>query len=341
MLISSRFIYNDNASDGGAGAAPDVELSNEVGNEKVDTSAAPAELVLPEEIQQQLKEYQELKAWKAANTKAPEKTAEEIEKESEADRANFIKFSVDNNLLKIDELTKYETLKVREDADLVFESFIQDFKDENPDIKDEQELAEAAKDEFNKIYKLTSENEKAKEKGLAKLAKEAKEIRNPYESKVTEAQTSYNEEKNVRQKMPDFEKFIDTQINKNAPEKVLFKVKRGETEIPIEVELTKEDREAIAKEFKTPKTFFNYNKSVEETEKALDKKIQGWIKVNKFESALEKAAEIFEGVGVKNGSSIGAEHPFAMQQGKVSKLSNGLTLEQSNERVAEARSRFN
>jgi len=337
----NRFIYNDGAEGGAGGAIDIVETGSEAGKlnaSDAPNQAAPDAVVIPDDIRSEL---EQLRAFKAANTKATEKSPEELERENEKDRAEFIKFSVDNELFKIDELTQYESLKVKADADLVFESFVKDFKEENPDIEDEEELAEAAKEEFEKLYKISSDNEKVKEKGLAKLARDAKEIRSPYESKIQTAESNYKEEKQVRQKMPDFDKFIDSQIKKNAPEKFSIKIKAGDTDVPVEIELTAEDREAIAKEFKTPKTFYNYNKSVEETEKALDKKIQGWVKVNKMEQIVSKAFEIGEGLGVRGGSDTGADSPFALKQGQPRQLAKILTLEDSNAKIAEARSRVN
>lgn len=353
MLLKSRFIYEDGANEGGAGASGDAAVNNadasnndaaKTGDDNSNTDSgkqpeAKTEFQIPDEIQAQLKELQELKEWKAANTKAPEKSPEEIAKENEADKANFIKFSVDNELFKIDEYTQYETLKVKADADLVFEGFVKDFKEENPDITDEIELSAAAKEAFDKEYKLSSTNEKAKEKGLAKLAKEANEIRNPYESKVKIAQTSYNEEKEVREKMPAFDKFIDEQIAKNAPDKVPFKIKKGETEVTVEIELTKEDKEALTKAFKTPKTFYSFSKSSEEAQVSVTKKINGWIRENKFEEALTKAFGTGESIGVKNGSNTGADAPFAMQQGQATNTAKILSLEDSNRKIAEARQR--
>jgi len=337
----NRFIYNDDADSGAGGAVDTSGVVNEIGKPAEDNApdpAAPAAAVIPDDIRSEL---EQLRAFKAANTKAPEKSPEELERENERDRAEFIKYSVDNDLFKIDELTQYESLKVKADADLVFESFVKDFKEENPDIEDEEELSEAAKEEFEKIYKISSDNEKIKEKGLAKLARDAKEIRSPYESKIQTAETNYKEEKQVRQKMPDFDKFIDSQIKKNAPDKFSIKVKAGDTDVPVEIELTAEDREAIAKEFKTPKTFYSFNKSVEETEKALDKKIQGWVKVNKMEQIVSKAFEIGEGLGVRGGSNTGADAPFALRQGQPRMTAKVLTLEDSNAKIAEARSRVN
>jgi len=346
MYCKSKFIYNDDANEGGAGGnATDTAAAENTSSENTNTDTnntageQKQELQLPDDIKAQLQELAELKAWKEQNTKAPEKTAEELSKEQEQDKAEFIKYVVDNDLLKIDELTQYESLKVKADADLVFEKFVQDFKEENSDITDAEELAEAAKEEFDKTYKLTSENEKAKERGLAKLAKDANEIRSPFETKVKTAQGSYNEEKEVRAKMPSFDKFIDEKIQKNAPDKVPFTIKKGDAEIQVEVELSKEDKEAIAKAFKTPKTFYSYNKSVEETSAALDKKINGWIKENKFEEALTKAYGTGEGLGVRKGSNTGADAPFALRQGQSTNTGKILTLEESNQKMAEARQR--
>lgn len=341
MLFKSRFFYNDGAGEGGGSSVENTAENNTENNQQEqqqNNEGGEKKFELPEDI---AKELEELRAFRQANQKAPEKTPEEVKKEQEKEKAEFLKYAVENDLLSLDDYTKNESLSVKADADLVFEQFIQDFKEENPDITDDAELAEAAKEEFNKTYKLDSTNEKAKEKGLAKLAKEANEIRSPYKSKIEQAKSSFEEERQVREKMPSFEKFVDQQISKVALDKVPFKIKKGDEEIVVEVELTKEDKEAIAKEFKSPKTFYKYSKSPEEAEKSLEKKINGWVRVNKMEQAIEKALEIGEGRGIKQGSNVGAEAPFAVRQGqRLSAVKSGLSLEQSNERLAKIRAQY-
>jgi hypothetical protein len=336
MNFTSRFFYEDGASEIAGGT--DVITTQEATTTTTDNITTQiAEQKLPDEVLAKLAEYEELKAFKAANTKPDEKTPEQILKEKEQDKADFIKYAVTNDLCNIDDITKYESLKVQSDADLVFPEFLQDFKEDNPGIVDEKELAEAAKEEFNSRYKISSDNEAAKAKGLAKLAKAANEIRSPYEAKVKAAETNYTEDKTLRAKMPEFDKFVDNQITKNAPDKIPFTIKNGKEEITLEVELSKEDKEAIAKEFKTPKTFLKYSKSPEEAEKALEKKIQGWVKVNKFEDAITKALVKGEGIGVTKGSNIGAENPFGLQEPAKKEVSAGSIA--SNQAANEARKR--
>lgn len=338
MSFKTTFLYEADANENGG---LDAAVNNDVNTgdqSQQKTPTADAAPVIPEDIQ---KELAELRAFREANKKPDEKSPEQILKEAELEKVNFRKYAVENDFAKDDDFVQYETLQQKKDADLVFENFLNDFKEENPEIEDEKELTYAAQEEFNKAYKLTSSNEKAKEKGLAKLAKEANEIRNPYISKIEKAKASYSEEKELRAKMPVFEKFIASEIEKNAPDTVSFKIKSGEEEIPVEITLTKEDKAAIAKEFNTPKTFLTYSKSQEDAEKALAKKIQGWIKVNKFEEATAQMLKIGEGRGVAKGSNAGADAPFALRQSRAKQDGKVLTLEASNNKMAEARARFN
>ncbi len=339
MILPVRFFYDDNANEGAGGSTDNAAAADasQEGQEGKNNNAAVADAPppIPEDI---AKELEELRAFRAANTKEPLKSAEELAKEKEQDKADFIKHAIDNDFCNVDDITKYESVKVQNDADLVFPEFFQEFKEDNPDIVDEKELADAAKDEFESRYKISSKDESIKAKGLAKLAKAANEIRSPYETKVKAAEADYVQTKELRAKMPSFDKFVETQIAKNAPDKVPFEINIGKekTSVSIEVELTKEDKEAIAKTFKTPKTFMNYSKSPEETEKALDRKIKGWIKENKFDAALEKAAEKFEEIGMTKGSNVGANNPYGLNQGKKEAVIVDL---QSNQAANEARKR--
>lgn len=341
MAFKSLFFYDDGANEGAGGAAS-VD-TNTGGEQNQEQQQAPTEL--PADILAQLEELKELRVWKSANTKEPEKSAEEIAKENELEKVNLKKFAVENNIAVDDDFVKYETLQQKKDADLVFENFLSDFKEENEDITDEKELREAAEEEFNKTYKLNSENSKAKEKGLARLAKEANEIRTPFKSKVESATTAYSEEKQLRAKMPEFNKFIEAQITKNAPDKIPFTIKVGKDknaeDITVEIDLTEDDRKAISKDFNTPKTFLKYSKSPEEAERALEKKIQSWVKANKFEEAAAKAITIGEGRGIAKSSNVGAEAPFAMKQGQGRNEGKTFTLQESNDKMARARANFN
>lgn len=336
MILRNRFFYEDGAAENAGGADENVTVTPPVENLNKESTL----FELPAEVSAQLKELEELKAWKVANYK-PEKSAEEIEKENELEKVNLKKFAVENGIAKDEDFVKYDTLQQRKDADLVFESFLADFKEDNPDITDEKELEEAARDEFETGYKLKSTNEKAKEKGLAKLAKEANEIRNPFKEKVEKAKSEYIQEKEIRAKMPDFTKFITERIAKNTPDKVPFKVKAGEEEVSVDIELTKEDKEIISKTFNTPKTFMKYSKSPEDAGKDLDKKIQGWIRENKAEQIGAKFLEIGEGRGVAKGSNTGADAPFAMKQQNNRQQAKVFSLEESNNKIGEARARFN
>lgn len=334
MFSKPLFFYNTDVVD--AAGAEVTDATTQQDSNKPDTSAVE-QIKLPDEVVAKLAEYEELKKWKESNQPVVTKTPEEETKEKEQEKADFIKYSVENDLFKIDELTQYETLSAKQDADLVWESFLKDFKEENPEITDENELSEEAKKEFNRTYKLDSENEKAKEKGLAKLAKDANEIRTPYKSKVESAQNSFKEAKQIKNEMPNFQKFVDEQIEKYAPEKLSFSVKSGDETIPVEIELTKEDKEAIAKEFKTHKTFYNYQQSKEQAQKSLEKKITGWIKVNKFEQALEKAALKFEGIGVAKGSNVGAENLYGLQKQKNQQSVDTTSNQAANDAANKAR----
>lgn len=334
MILLPKFIYDSSAgAEGSSGAGNEQGNNNNGGNN---------EIQLPEEIKSKLAELEELKQWKAANEK-PEKSAEEIARENELEKINLKKYAVENKIASDEDFIQFDTLQQKKDADLVYEGFLNDFKEDNPDITDSDELEKVAKEEFNRIYKLDSTNEKSKEKGLAKLAKEAAEIRTPFKSKVEAAQSKYTEEKELRAKMPEFNKFISAQIDKNAPEKVPFKIKNGDEEIFIDISLSKEDKEAISKAFNTPKTYLAYSKSPEEAEKMLAKKVQGWVRENKFEEIAAKFLQEGEGRGVAKGSNAGADNPFPLKNnnGTGGQKRQAMTLEESNNKIAEARLRYN
>lgn len=265
---------------------------------------------------------------------------EEKDKKANIEKADFIKFSAENDLLKVEDYNQYETIKSKTDIELVRQRDFEEFKADHSDITDEEELKEAFEEDFNYEYKLNEGiSEAAKKKGAAKLAREAKEIRSPFESKITEAQSKYNENKQIKETYPKFEKFITESITRNTPDKmVVFKTKDGDDEIEIDIELTQADREAMAKSFKTPKTFHQFTTAKpEEIQAILDNKMNGWLKLNKFNDINEKVFEHAKGLGVKKGSNVGSENPYPLTANSSASVAQDETLEASNIRIAALR----
>jgi hypothetical protein len=344
MLFKSNFFYNADAPDGGGGSTGTLVENQQA----APTLEAPA---IPEEIQKELEawksaqsELAELRAFREANQKPEEKSPAELLREQELDKVNFRKFAVENEFAKEDDFVQLETLQQRKDYDLIFENFKKDFKEENPDITDEKELEEAAKEDFETTYKLNSANEKAKEKGLAKLAKEANDIRNPYSSKITAAKAEYETKKETAATYE--KKFIPftQKIKETIPAKLTYsKIKSGDNEVEIDIDVTPEDVKEVEEKFlKTHKAFYDFkNGKPEEVQEKLLGKITNYLMSKKREEGNTKLAEKFEAIGIAKGSTTGADAPFAMKQSNARQEAKLVTLEQSNNKIAEARARFN
>lgn len=239
----------------------------------------------------------------------------EKEKAEQLKKADFIKFSAENNLMKVEEISAFETIKAKGDRDLAFEKHLEEWKEDHPDVTDEEEIQLQAKQDFEAEYKLNSQNEKEKARGLQKMANRASELRSPLVSKHTEAEQKYNERKALEGKIPSFNKAIDELITKLTPDTLsIAKVKEGETEVPIEVDLTKKEREELAAILRTPKTFqkFESAKDLSEFEASASKKINGFLREKYFDEAVSKGYEKGKGVGTARGSNVGSEQPFAI-----------------------------
>jgi len=350
MYFSSKKFYNSEI-EGGGSANPESTIVDE----KVVTVVKPkveeqikAEVEKPIITSDELKNYgfDSPEAFQNFLQKHKEESVspeEKLQKENII-KANFLKFSAEQKLLNVEDYSQYENLKSKPDQELVFDSFLKDYKEDHPEIEDAKELEDAAKEDFDYEYKLKdSMSESQKKKGLAKLARDAKELRSPIESKVTAAEAQFKEYGTLQESYPKFEKFIKESISKNTPDKtILFKAKDGEEEIPIEIELTQKERDAMFKEFSTPKTFQKFlNAKPEEIQAILDKKMQGWVKLNKFDEVNTKTFEIAMGVGTKKGSTVGAENPFPLrQQANVISIVSGETLEENNKKMQAQRERI-
>lgn len=301
MISSNRFQYNtDVDNNGGGGDAPIV----------MDTPA------IPENIQ---KELDELRAYKQ-NMAAiePAKTPEALAKDAEIEKVNFRKFAVESDYMKDDDFSKLDTLKSKADRDVVFEDFSKDWEAENPDVDPEYKES-LMKEDFENLYHVNSDNKILKSRGEKLLAKEAAEKRSPLENNYKKAQEGYGEAKSIHATVPKFNKFIDEVIKDNVPDKLtLFKTKEGEQELEVDGELTPEQKTEIDSMFrKNIKIFerFQDGKDLEAVKASIAKKIQGYIKINTYESSNQKSFELGKGLGITKGSTVGANQPFAVVKG--------------------------
>lgn len=316
-----RILFYDNgagAEGGGAGAAIDDKTGS-----KIDLNKEGAKLEEPLFSADELKSFgvdsPEMAKQRLAEfiqkEKEASKTEDEKKQEDFVERTNFLKFSAEKGLIKEEELSTLEALKAKDDAALVFEKYCKEEKEDDPEL-----TYEYLKEKFDKEYKLDSDNEKAKARGLSKIQKEAKEIRHPFETKVESAKAEYAKgkeqtlaENKIREKIPSFHKFIDDNIEKFAPEKVTLvsKQKDGDKEVsvPIEIVLTKEERKAVADLFKTAKYYSQFEKGdTESIAKSMEKKIDGWVKANKFDDVVSAS----KGIGMGAGSTTGAKNSFPL-----------------------------
>ena len=116
--------------------------------------------------------------------------------------------------------------------------------------------------------------------------------------------------------------------------------KEGEEDVKIPVKLSKEDKDELLKVFKTPNTFHAYaTGKPEDISKSISEKMQGYIN-KKYDKQIKQAIyDAAKGIGVKNGSNVGATNPYALQKGAAS-TATVITMEQSNDKIADARRRI-
>ena len=372
MFIPHRIFFTDGANEGGGGAgagegnnaAAAGANEGEGGNknegagagEGNDAAAASAdgkvipqaffsadelkELGLDNEGQAKDRLRQLLAKEKELNTPDEEKL-----KKENLTKAEFLKYSADNNLLKVEDYNKYESLKQKADRDLVFDGYLKSWKEENPHIAAD-EVDRLAKEDFEAEYKLDSSNEKTKARGLEKLKREAGELRSPYEKSYQDAYGKFTNAKQVEAKVPEFNKFIDDVVKDAIPDKLqVLKTKEGEQEIEVDVDLTDDQKKEINKTFRNHKVFgqfFNAKpEELKDLKASIQKKIEGFIKINNFEAAVQKGYDTGKGLGVKQGSNTGANNPFALKDanGKP-KDTKVVSIEDSNAKIAAARARY-
>jgi hypothetical protein len=247
---------------------------------------------------------------------------EEKEKRENLYRVEMQKYAVENGLMKPDEFTKLETLKAKDDRTAVYENWLPVWKAENPDV-DAADLEERAKEDFEAEYHLNSTNEKTKARGLAKIEKEAKEMRSPLESSYTRVKTDFDEDRSIKNDLPAYNKALAGAIQENIPAKVkLFETKDGEDTVPVEIDLTDDQRKEIYakvdKKLRNSSTFQLVKKGdLKQLQEMAKREAEAEIWATQREAGLKKIAETFLKRGDEKGyirGSVGAKNPFPLLQ---------------------------
>lgn len=257
---------------------------------------------------------------------------EEKEKREAVYQASLQKFGVENGL-KLEDFTTLESLKGKDDQALVYEKWLAGWKEDNPDV-DPAEADRLAKEEFESEYKLSSTNEKAKARGIAKIKKEAGEIRVPLENKIKAVKENYDGVRDVEVNFPEFNKKVTGIIKEFIPEKftvttVKDKVGDKEEDVPIEVDLSAEDRVAILNAvgksiLENEKNYALYKKGDFAALKEIAKKEAESLIASKYTgAAAQKIATEFLTRGTKRGSEVGSKNPFPLNNNERQETGTG------------------
>lgn len=271
---------------------------------------------------------------------------EEKAKQENLYNAKLQAFAVEKGLMQLDDFGKLKTVKEQADTDLVFadwkeeheednlEDFIKDYENDNEDELtglSEAEIKEKAKAEFDieakkafdKKFKLNSEDDKVKAKGLEKIAKLAASKRSPLENSYKAVKESFDTELDIRNNYPNYDKTVRGFVNESIPEKfVFYKGKDGDADIDVDIELSKEDKaeiaESVAKKTQTDVSYLSYKKGDLAALKTLvEKETNSFIEEKYKEQGKKLVADKFLGIGYAKGQ-IGAKNSFALNQGNRS-----------------------
>lgn len=262
---------------------------------------------------------------------------EEKEKREAVYEASLRKHAVETGAMKLDDFTILESLKGKDDQALVYDNWLKGWKEDNPDV-DPAEADRLAKEEFESEYKLSSTNEKAKARGIAKIKKEAGEIRTPLENKVKAVKENYDGVRDVEVNFPEFNKKVTGIIKEFIPEKftvttVKDKIGDKEEDVPIEVDLSAEDRVAILQSVgkKILENEENYKLYKKGDFKALQeiakKEAESLISSKYTGAASQKIATEFLTRGTKRGSEVGSKVPFPLNNNERQETGTGNKTE--------------
>lgn len=297
-----------------------------------------------------------LKAKLAKSEEKPE-TEEEKQKKEAIYNADLQKFSVENNLMKLDDFAKRTQLSAKQDRDLVFEEFSAEVKDEiKATLKTElereptaAEIEERLNQQFGEEYPVDSEKETVKKRAETKLKRDAARIREPQESSFKSVKEKFDsklkeaaEEDVIRKDFPAYSKTISDTIVSAIPEKLtVFSGKSEEDEISVSIDVPAEERtkliEDITKEvLDDAANYALFKKSgVEGLKAKIEKQVKAELRERYDEKAKEEIVLASIKVGTKRGS-IGAKNSFATNQGKEKDTGGKRTAGQAADEVLES-----
>lgn len=340
-----RLFYTDGANEGGgtegAQAAAVVDNSQGQGSAPTEIKTPEAKITANAFTEEDIKNFgfdsKEKMIEFLQKAKESTKSQQDKEKEEVIKEADFMRYAAERNLIT-DDFKNYKSLQAKAERDLVFEKFSAEEKADNPDLTDE-EIREA----FDAEYKLNHENAKVKSKGEARLKKEAAEIKRPAVDAWEKAQSQFKEDTEAFQKNKVYKGIEKEVISKAIPEKMTLKLKDGEVEVPLEVDVAKEIREKAEKLFGGEKGFIKFlvhDGTPEEFSEKFKERINSFVEAEVHKAAaVQKAFEAGLKMGVARGSNVGADNLFGLKQGDGSgrKEVKGETLAESNKKIAQAR----
>jgi len=264
---------------------------------------------------------QELEALKASSNE-PQLTPEQIAQQNQVYEAELISYAVKEGRMKLDEFDKVKELTKTPDTELVFKNFLQEFKEDNPDI-DEDEIEQEARSVFEDKYDLSSSNENRKNRGLNKIKSEANQLRSPLATKHSELRKEYDEITSLRKDYPTFVKKVSEITEGYVPEKYnFFNTKDEDSDVSVDLDISEEDRKNIKKEINkrlesSPEVFSLFKKNdIEGVKKAIEKVSKEVVFETQREAGYAKIAQEFKRRGIEK-ASVGSTSPFPLNNSGI------------------------
>lgn len=249
------------------------------------------------------------------------KTPEQIAQDEEKYQVDLLAYSVKEGLLNRSDIAAYDKLNSMEDNDVVFDDFKTTYLAENKDRKlegtDEPDPVspEEIKEAFNQLYHIDSPNSVLKAKGEKMLKGEAEFIKGESTQKFSAAKEKYDLLQSKLKIIPEYKSFVQGTLAKAIPEElVVF----GEGDDKVVFKLTDAsgkplyDAAEIEKLFVDNKLFGEFSAGGDKAKLAefINKTVTDHIwDINK--AAINKLVyDQGKEIGLKNGSTTGANAPF-------------------------------
>lgn len=242
----------------------------------------------------------------AAEALKPEPTPEELERSKQVQRADFINYAIKESKLSDEYIKKVETLMAAPPADVVYNSWKEDYMKSNTDA-DEDDVRYA----FENQYNINSNDEGLKKAGAELLELQKERLISKEAAQYNQAVADFNDVNIIQQEKPVFEKLMNDTFSEIVMD---LEIGAGDEKTNFKSTITKDQvLKAVGDEFGKDFLYNLFNAHLDGQKDMVKKVLSAVGKlIHKdliFDAAIISHGETMRSLGTKGGA-LGSKSPF-------------------------------